>query len=121
MNKNMNKIIIVDFDNTLAIHKNGTEASKIMHAMPNTRLINKLNGLYKLGYNIHIYTARGHLSTSSRNEAKEKYEKIIVDWLKKNNVSFDLLSFDKPLGVIYIDDLSIRPDEIDKIDEILKE
>jgi histidinol phosphatase-like enzyme len=113
-------IIVVDFDDTLAIHPGSKAAENIPVAEPNIPLINKLNELHNNGYSIHIYTARGHLSASSRIEADSKYRHIILKWLDKNNLKFDKLSFEKPLGVYYIDDLAMRPDELHLLDKLIK-
>lgn len=116
----MTKIIVVDFDDTLALFEGSRAAENIPNAKPNLPLINKLNHLVDKGYEVHIYTARGHISASSREEAKYKYEHIIKAWLKKWNVQFALLSFQKPYAVYYIDDKSIRPDELHLLDNLTK-
>jgi histidinol phosphatase-like enzyme len=116
----MNNIIIVDFDETLALFDGDTSAKNIPYARPNTKLINALNALYDGGYEIHIYTARGHFSANSREEAQHKYSTVITQWLTKNGVKFNILSFNKPLGVYYIDDKAIRPDEIDILEKLSK-
>jgi len=106
--------IVVDFDDTICIGS-GTDISK---GTPNYKLIEQLNKLYDIGYNINIYTARGHISANSRKEAKEKYYSIIQEWLNEHNVKYTLLSFQKPLAICYIDDKAIRPDELDKLKEL---
>ncbi len=108
---NYEKLIIVDFDDTLCIHPEN-DKSNIASGTPNVDLINRLNELHDNGYLIHIYTARGHLSTPSRFEADRKYRPIIRDWLHKYNVKYDRLDFNKPYGIIYIDDKAVRPSEL---------
>jgi len=107
-----NKIIIVDFDDTLCIHPEH-DKSDIESGVPNFVLVNELNRLFNLGYQIHIYTARGHLSTNSREEAEIKYRPIIEKWLRTCGVNYNLLSFNKPYGVMYIDDKAVRQDEFE--------
>lgn len=109
------KLIIVDFDDTLCLHP-ADDKSKIPLGKPNTPLINRLNELHSKGYRIEIYTARGHLSCKSRIEAEVKYKEVIIQWLHDNKVQFDWISFNKPYGVIYIDDKAIRPDELDRLE-----
>jgi capsule biosynthesis phosphatase len=104
------KLIIVDFDDTLCLHPEDNK-SNISEGKPNIDLIGKLNHLYSSGYNIEIHTARGHFSADSREEAEEKYRTIIEDWLHKYQVKYDKLNFNKPYGIIYIDDKAMRPDE----------
>lgn len=77
------------------------------NAIPNTALIDKLNGLYNNGWEINYYTARGTLSCASRDDASAKYRDGIEAWFKKNNVQYNKLSFDKPLASYYIDDKAI--------------
>jgi len=114
-------IVVVDFDETLALYEGITTAGvNIPKAKPNVPLINKLNSLYENGYEIHIYTARGHFSTDSREEADEKYRKVIQDWLEEHNVKHNVLSFKKPFAVYYVDDKAIRPNELSKLDELIK-
>jgi len=114
----MTKIIVVDFDDTLALYEGSRAAENIPTAKPNMPLINKLNYLSRSGFEIHIYTARGHISANSREDAKHKYESIIKQWLRKWKVSYDLLSFEKPYAVYYIDDKSVRPDELHLLDKL---
>lgn len=115
--KHYSKVIIVDFDDTLCLHA-GYDKSNINKGEPNLPLILKLNELFDRGYSIQIYTARGHISSMTRKEADEKYRSIIQEWLQKYGVKYSHLTFNKPLGIIYIDDKSVRPDELDLIDLI---
>ena len=117
--KYYSKVIIVDFDDTLCLHA-GHDKSNIAKGAPNLPLILKLNELFDRGYSIQIYTARGHISARTRKEADEKYRSIIQEWLQKYGVKYSHLTFNKPLGIIYIDDKSIRPDEIDLIDSMTR-
>lgn len=116
MNKEeLKRRIIVDFDDTLCLHNN----TNIEDGLPNTNLINTLNKLFVNGHIISIYTARGHFSANNREHAEELYRPVIEKWLDDNNVFYHELSFNKPYGIIYIDDKAIRPNEIDKIEELL--
>jgi len=113
------KHIIVDFDDTLCIHPE--DKSNIANGLPNIDLINKLNKLFDEGFTIEIYTARGHISAKNRKEAEHKYRQVIEDWLQNYFVKYHSLSFQKPFGVIYIDDKSVRPDELELIDNLTKD
>lgn len=108
---NYDKLVIVDFDDTLCLHPEH-DKSNIADGKPNVELINKLNELHDRGYLIHIYTARGHMSAANRQDADKKYRPIINSWLHKYNVKYDRLDFNKPFGIIYIDDKAVRPDEL---------
>ena len=118
--KYYSKVIIVDFDDTLCLHS-GYDKSNITKGEPNLPLILKLNELFDRGYNIQIYTARGHISTGTRKEADARYRLVIQEWLQKYGVKYSHLTFNKPLGIIYIDDKSVRPGELDLIDSITRQ
>lgn len=99
------KHIVVDFDETLAwVTDYDFENAKV-----NTALIEKLNGFVSVGWTVDVFTARGHLSCSSREEAAMKYGDKIISLLTKNGLKYRLLSFDKPFAAIYIDDKAITP------------
>lgn len=107
------KTIVVDFDDTLSFTKNrdweNAEANRV--------LITKLNHLYNNGWDIHIVTARGNISCSTREEADKKYRKQIETWLHKNECFYTSLSFEKKLALYYIDDKGITPESfIDSFD-----
>lgn len=106
------KRIVVDFDDTLAFHQN----RKFDEALPNKPLIEKLNKLHSEDWQIDIFTARGSISCKTREDARKKYEKSMLNWLDKNNVKFNILSFDKPLAAYYIDDKGIMPEDFLEID-----
>lgn len=110
MEHNMNdfsKRIVVDFDDTLCFH-NGHSFET---ALPNKSLIDKLNEMISAGFFVDVYTARGSLSCSSREEADKKYRAQIEAWLEKYFPLFNLLSFDKPLAIAYIDDKAYLPND----------
>jgi capsule biosynthesis phosphatase len=99
--------LVVDFDDTIAF----TTKRDWYNALPNQPLIDKLNDLYKKGWDIHIVTARGTLSCKNREEAERTYRPQIEDWLDNNRVSYTSLCFQKKLGLYYIDDKGITPDD----------
>lgn len=101
------KTIVCDIDDTISFTTNRDWEN----AKPNLQLINKLNNLHDEGWVINFYTARGSISFVDRDDAEYYYRPIIEKWLKKNNVKYNLLSFEKPLAAYYIDDKAIRPEE----------
>ena len=105
-----NKKIVCDFDDTISFATDRDWAN----AKPNLPLIEKLNGLYDNGWDISILTARGNLSCDSREEAIATYRNEMEDWLKRHNVKYTTLSFNKPYAEYYIDDKAIRPEEFIK-------
>lgn len=103
---NYHKRIILDFDDTLAFHQNRDWAN----SKPNSKLIEKTNALYDQGWQIDIFTARGSISCSSRQEAMEKYKPGMEEWLNRHGVKYHSISFDKPLAAYYVDDKGMSPD-----------
>jgi len=97
---------VLDFDDTLAFHKN----RDFDNATPNVPLIEKCNNLFDQGWCIDIFTARGSISCGTRQEASDKYRASMEEWLKRNKVKYTSLSFDKPLAAYYIDDKGITPE-----------
>ena len=102
-----NKRIILDFDDTLAFTTN----RDFKNAKPNKELIEKSNALYRDGWQIDIFTARGSLSCKNRKEAQEKYKPEMVKWLLRHDVLYHNISFNKPLAAYYIDDKGITPED----------
>jgi len=100
-------IVVVDFDNTIALGNGFSISDKI----PNTYLIEKINSLKASGNYIKIVTARGAYN-STLEERTSKYYTIIKEYLDKNGVLYDEISFNKEFADIYIDDLAIRPNEV---------
>lgn len=108
----LHKRIVLDFDDTLAFTLNRDWAN----AKPNLELIEKCNKLYAAGWIIDIFTARGSISCRSRVEAANKYGPQIEAWLKKHDVKYHALSFDKPLAAYYVDDKGILPEDFIETD-----
>lgn len=104
---NYHKRLVFDFDDTISFTKNRDWEN----ATPNVELIRKMNKLYKEGWVIDIFTARGSLSCSSREEAKSKFEPGMKKWLEKNGVLYHSISFEKPLATYYIDDKALSPEQ----------
>lgn len=101
------KKIVVDFDDTLCFSHNRDWEN----GQPNLELIKKLNNLYDCGWQVDIYTARGSISCSTREQAENKYRNSMEKWLEKYNVKYHNFSFQKPLAQYYIDDKAISPEK----------
>jgi len=93
-------VIVIDFDGTLALG----DTSDINKMSPNTKLVSLINEMHSDGNYIKIVTARGCKSCSTIQERALKYETIISDWLKKHNIQYHELSFNKEYGDAYVDD-----------------
>jgi hypothetical protein len=102
-------IVIVDFDGTLAL---GT-TSRISDRAPNIGLIQRLAQLKNsINPTIKVVTARGSRNGLSESEKRQRYGKDIEAWLLKHNVPYDGLSFNKEYGSIYVDDMTVGPNEL---------
>jgi uncharacterized HAD superfamily protein len=69
-------------------------------AEPNMKMIETINKLYDEGNLIYMYTAR-HMDK----------ERTTKEWMQRYGVKYHHIFFGKPVAEIYIDDLTIRPDE----------
>lgn len=96
---------VFDIDDTIchAINRD------YVNAKPLKNVIEKINNLHdELGFEVELYTSRGMISCSGDLVKIEKKNKqILVDWLEKNNVHYDTLTFGKPIADFYVDDKGI--------------
>ena len=104
--------IVVDIDYCISFTLN----RDFSNAVTNNPLIEKLNWLYDLGWDIYYVTARGSLSCKTREEANIKYKDQIDTWLNKNGCKYTELSFDKKLASYYIDDKGYKPEDFLKLE-----
>ena len=103
------KTVVVDVDDVLCDNNNRDYA----RATPIYDNIAKVNGLHQRGYRIVLHTARGMMSCNGDAQAAdEKNRETLRYWLELNGVVYDEIIFGKPMGVMYIDDKCMRPDEI---------
>jgi len=93
-------LILVDIDNTLTTSTSWTEQD-CLFAPPNKRMIDWVNARYRDCCTIIIYTAR-----------REDLREATKYWLKKNNVNYHAIRFNKIPCDIFIDDKACRPEEI---------
>ncbi len=110
---------VFDIDETICSASN----RDYVNAVPKEDVIKKINYLHdNLGFEISLYTSRGMVSCNGNlNWIKEKNEKILVEWLKNNNVHYDTLIFGKPIADFYVDDKGISLSDFMNNDyEILK-
>ena len=95
-------VIAVDLDGTHCKDMCWNELA-CREAKPRKDIIKKVNELYK-EYFIVIYSAR-----------RSSLYQATIDWLRKNEVKYHAIHLDKMPADVYIDDKSLRPEEIDKI------
>jgi uncharacterized HAD superfamily protein len=87
-------LVFMDIDGVIAVEQNDIP---LEHRAVIKGARRALSLLCKRGYRIILYTSRS------------KYvERETVKWLKKNDIPFDDIIFDKPRGNIYIDDRGYR-------------
>lgn len=104
----MKSKLVIDLDDTISFCFDRDFAN----AKPNNGVINKVNELYQLGWEIEIRTARGSLSVGGTAiDRARKYDSQIREWLGRHGVLYHTLSFEKPLATLYVDDKAMRPDE----------
>jgi capsule biosynthesis phosphatase len=107
------RTIVVDVDDTISTHID----RDYENAIPHLDIIAKLNDLYDQGWYIIYFTARGQVSCNGDLKLIEETKgPTLRSWLDKNNVKHHELRFGKPIGVYYIDDKAIRPDDFLKLD-----
>ena len=115
----LNKVVLVyDLDKTLCEKK--IESYKTVKPLNDN--INLLNILHDLGAEIIIETARNMLT--QHNDESKAIKNVGLDtlnWLNDNNVKYDGIKFGKTCGTCYVDDKAIRPRELLKIYNSLKD
>lgn len=101
--------VVFDIDDTIC----KTINRDYYNSISDTQVIEKLNYLHDvLGFEIELYTSRGMVSCNGDMEKIiSKNQAILVEWLKKNNVHYDKLTFGKPIADLYVDDKGISIDE----------
>jgi len=102
--------IVIDIDDTICF----TENRDFDNSTPYQQVIDKINELYKEGWNIILFTARGAKSCKTLEEKELKYRDITERWLKKHNVNYHSLMFGKPNADYYVDDKNMSIDEFVK-------
>jgi uncharacterized HAD superfamily protein len=95
MNSN---VIVCSIDGTIC---EVTKEVDYEHAKPITEMILFINKLFERGVTIYLYTSRNMI----------KHD-ITVSWLIRNNVKYHHIFYGKPVGDLYIDNLSVTPEEI---------
>jgi capsule biosynthesis phosphatase len=107
------KTIICDVDDTISV----TTTHDWENATPNNAVINKINKLYNNGWTVILMTARGQVSCNGNfKTAAEKYRTKMEAWLKKHEVKYHMLSFEKYLASYYVDDKSLTPQQFIDLD-----
>lgn len=101
---------VFDFDGTITqdIEKELTQDVRI-----NRDVVNKINQLHDAGHTIGVHTSRGMLSRNGDLAVIEHdFRGLIETILQKNGVKYDSLVLGKPSADVYVDDLSIHPDDL---------
>ena len=93
------QIIAVDCDGTLTRATAWTE-EEMRDALPNKRIIAKVNELHKTGMVI-IHTAR-----------RDEFYQVTKDWLDRNGVRYHAIVTGKLPASVYIDDNSLNIEDI---------
>lgn len=112
------KTIVMDIDDTISTHYD----RDYENAVPHQDVIDKINRFYDAGWKVVLHTARGMESLDGDiDRIKAERGPTLVKWLLQHGVQYHELQFGKPLGVMYVDDKALRPDEfVNLTHEILK-
>jgi hypothetical protein len=113
------EIICFDIDNVIC----RTKSNYYSKSLPNINSINKINELYKKGYQIKIFTSR-FMGRSKENIklARKKGLRLTKKQLKIWGVKYHKLIFGKPSYDLFIDDKAIffKKNWYKKINNFLK-
>jgi len=92
-------IIAIDLDETLT--KSEIHWEKYLKAEPDEEAIREVQKLFRQKHTVVIYTARPN-----------KDRQVTMQWLRENGVPYSFLRFDKLRADIYIDNHSVRMEEV---------
>lgn len=106
----MSERIAVDFDNTLTVSDNQWWL-KSDEPEPDEMVIGWVREQYEKGATIFVHTARPESTTGSEGEVIDVRSRT-EQWLKENNVPYHALVMGKLSADRYVDDKSIRPEEV---------
>ena len=90
----MKKVVAIDMDGVICKEERTFDRPL---AEPIPGAVDAVNSIHKSGHTVIIWTARGW----------EQF-KTTQDWLRRYEVSYDVLLMGKPLVDIFIDDRAIR-------------
>lgn len=109
--------IVFDLDETLCEKRQkGQEYSELK---PIEEMVDYLRKMKLEGHYIIINTARNMVTQDSNlGKINKNIGKVTLDWLDNWDIPYDEIYFAKPYGDIYIDDKSIRPQEILAFEEL---
>lgn len=112
------RTLVVDVDDTISTHLN----RDYENAVPHTKIISKINKMYDAGWKIIYFTARGQVSCNGDLDLINQLRRPALEsWMEKHGVKYHDLMFGKPIGVYYIDDKALRPEEFMQLEyEVLK-
>jgi len=99
--------ICIDLDGTICSIRKNNETYADVAAMPGAKEM--LKTLKHQGHTIIIHTAR-NMQSQGHNVGKvlKNVGKITLDWLDKNDITYDEIYFGKPNADLTIDDRSVR-------------
>jgi GTP:adenosylcobinamide-phosphate guanylyltransferase len=95
------KTICFDLDRTL-VQDMGTDLRPVME---NVLFAQRCKAE---GHKVVILTARGMLSTGSKEAAEKRWRPTVEWWLEKNGIKYDELIFGKPFADVYVDDKAVN-------------
>lgn len=105
-NKEENRTILIDFDGVLHKHSKGYYDGTI-YDLPIDNAKNAIDLLKRKGFEIVIFSARISPSTNGKESALKQLNSM-KDWLKKYDIYYDKITYEKIPADFYIDDNAIR-------------
>lgn len=102
------KTIVVDVDDTILTTINRDYEK----SQPKMEVIVGLRALKDAGWFIYLHTARG-MGRSNGDIESVRVEVIeeVEAFCRKFDVPYDVIQIGKPWGIVYVDDLAMRPEE----------
>jgi capsule biosynthesis phosphatase len=98
--------ICFDLDNTLCENRLSDQA--YIDVPPKPGAVEYLKELKQKGYYIIIHTARNMLTYNNNlGQIIANQAPIVIEWLKKHDITYDELLFGKPLADYYVDDKAV--------------
>ena len=98
------KIFVIDIDGTICENiRNEEGVGRMAEAKPYMDSIKRINALYDEGHYVCFFTAR-----------TDEHKQVTEDWLKKHNVKYHQVLYNKPRKIgkydqyHFIDDASVR-------------
>ena len=103
--------VLIDIDGILCEQVEVRSAWKVFDALPRYRNIEMVNDLYRKGNTIILYTARVGRELDAEGISEEAET---IKWLRKHEVLYHKIVFNKPWCDWFVDDRATTLEELSK-------